>query len=312
MPRTGGRFAGPVALFLALIPVACSTPQTAKLLESRGTLPAVAELGDLPFNPQQRYYCGPAALATVLQWSGIAIDQADLAGQVFTPGRKGTLPTDLLAAVRRNGRLAVPVDNLHALMTEIAAGHPVVVLQNLALEIYPRWHFAVAFGYDLEKRQILLRSGLEPRRATALDLFERTWRRGNHWALVVLPPDTLPASADAPSVLKAAMGLERAARFPEAADAYRAILRRWPDSFIGLIGLGNAQFANGDPIGAESVFRNAIDLQPRRAEAWNNLAYALAAQGRRNEAIAAALEAVRLAPGDHGQFLHTLQEVSQS
>ena len=312
MPRAGGRLAGPVALFLALTPVACSTPQTTKLLDSRGTLPAVAELGDLPFISQQRYYCGPAALATVLQWSGIAVDQADLAGQVFTPGREGSLPTDLLAAVRRNGRLAVPVDNLRALMTEIAAGHPVVVLQNLALEIYPRWHFAVAFGYDLEKRQILLRSGRNPRRATALDIFERTWRRGNYWALVVLRPDTLPASADEPSALRAAMGLERAARYPEAADAYRAILRRWPDSFIGLIGLGNAQFADGDPIGAESVFRNAINLKPSRAEAWNNLAYALAAQGRREEAIAAAREAVRLAIGGQQQFLRTLQEVSQS
>lgn len=248
----------------------------------------------------------------VLAWSGLPVTQEDLVPQVYTPGKKGTLRSDVLGAAHRNGRLAVRIGDLSDLLAEIAAGHPVLVFQNLALQWYPQWHFAVAVGYDLETREIVLRSGREPRRVTPLDTFERTWRRGDYWALVVLRPDRLPASADPISALGAAVGLERAGRHAQAAMAYAAILKRWPDSFAALMGLGNVRYAEGDLVAAESAFREAIELRPLRAEAWNNLAYVLASQGRRNEAMEAAREAIRLSPNDQEPYLHTFREISKS
>lgn len=41
----------------------------------------------------------------------------------------------------------------------LAAGHPVVVLQNLRLGRAARWHHAVAVGYDLRRHEVVLRSG---------------------------------------------------------------------------------------------------------------------------------------------------------
>ena len=79
----------------------------------------------MPFHPQQEQYCGPAALATVLGWSGLPARQEALAREVFTPGREGTLGHDLIGAARRHGRLAVPVADLPSLLGELAAGHPV-------------------------------------------------------------------------------------------------------------------------------------------------------------------------------------------
>src|SRR2546422_3737218 len=46
----------------------------------------------------------------------------------------------------RSGQLAVPVTTLSDLLAEVAAGHPVLVFQNLGLHWIPRWHFAVAVG----------------------------------------------------------------------------------------------------------------------------------------------------------------------
>jgi len=74
------------------------------------------------------------------------------------------------------------------LFTEIAAGHPVIVLQNLAFDWYPVWHYAVAVGYDLDAQEITLRSGRERRLQLPLGTFEDTWRRGGHWAMLALPP----------------------------------------------------------------------------------------------------------------------------
>jgi hypothetical protein len=287
----------------------CATPHTDRLLDAGAGLPPRAEVTGVPFFPQEEYYCGPAALAMALSWSGLPVTQEEVAAQVYTPGREGTLQSDVVAAARRNGRLAVPVAGLSELAAELAAGHPVVVFQNLGLGWFPVWHYAVAVGYDLSSRDMILRSGLEPRRVTPLRTFERTWARGDHWALVVLPPDELPAAADETTVLRAATGLEQVGRFREAAAAYGAIAERWPDSLAAWIGLGNAAYAADDLDAAEDAFRTAAERHPEAAAAWNNLAHVLGQRGRRAEAIAAAERAVSLGGPDAPTYRATLREV---
>lgn len=296
----------------ALALTACTAPQTSALSVSPGALPMEAEAKNVPFFPQEENYCGPAALATVLTWTGITVDPVQIAERVYTPDREGTLQSDILAAARREGRLAVPVGSLRDVMTEIAAGHPVLVLQNLSFNWFPQWHYAVAVAYDLTSRIITLRSGSDPERMTPLDTFEHTWQRGDYWALVILKPDDLPASADVADVERAAAALERVGRTEEAALAYSTILKRWPDSYVALMGLGNVHYNGGDLVGAEAAFRQAIAAHPNRAEAWNNLAYVLTANGKPSEAIAAARRAIDLSPGNEQPYLETLQDLSET
>ena len=292
-----------------LVLAGCASPQTQAIIAGPGALPLRAEVPRVPFFAQDPDQCGPAAAAMALAWSGLPATPAALAPQVYTPGREGTLTKDLEGAVRRNGRLAVPVGTLAGLLGEIAAGHPVVVFQNLGLDSLPQWHFAVAVGYDLAARTIVLHSGREARRAVGLDTFERTWRRGRYWALLALPPGALPATADEAAVLRAAVALERIDH-SAAAEAYAAILRRWPGSLGALTGLGNARYAAGDLPGAERAFRRASIDHPEAAAAWNNLAHVLGRLGQRDRAVEAAREAVRLAKGDPTPYQETLREVS--
>jgi hypothetical protein len=288
----------------------CATPQTDRLLEAPTALPPRAEVAGVPFLPQEEYYCGPAALAMVLSWSGQSVTQDEVAAQVYTPGREGTLQSDVIAAARRHGRLAVPVTRLSDLAAELAAGHPVVVFQNLGLGWFPVWHYAVAIGYDLDAGHLILHSGLEARRVMPLRIFERTWARGDHWGLVVLPPQELPVAADEVAVLRAATGLEQAGKFGAAATAYAALTERSPDSLEAWIGLGNAAYAAGDLEQAEHAFRTAAERHPDAAAAWNNLAHVLGKTGRRAEAVAAAERAVRLGGPDATTYRATLREVA--
>ena len=309
---------GPGRILRALVPLlligllaGCATPpQVLDLRRNAGGLPPRIELADVPFFPQEELWCGPAALAMMLAWSGLSVTQEETAAQVYTPGREGTLQTDLLAGARRNGRLAVEVTSLRDLLTELAAGNPVLVFQNLGLAIIPQWHYAVAIGYELDPGSLILHSGLEERRVTPLGTFERTWARTGHWALAVTAPGRLPATATAEEVLQAALGIERAKRPAEAEEAYAALTAKWPDSYAGWMGLGNSRYTLRDFAGAERAFRSAIGLRPDGPQAWNNLAYALAEQNRRKDAIAAAERAVALGGAEAEQYRATLQELS--
>ncbi|HSA82734.1 MAG TPA: C39 family peptidase, partial [Geminicoccaceae bacterium] len=129
----GGRAARAAGALILWTLAGCATPQTDRLRDAETVLPPRAEVADVPFFPQEEAWCGPAALAMALSWSGLPVTQEEAAAQVYTPGREGTLQSDVVAAARRNGRLAVPVATLSDLMAELAAGHPVVVFQNLGL-----------------------------------------------------------------------------------------------------------------------------------------------------------------------------------
>jgi tetratricopeptide (TPR) repeat protein len=302
--RAAGKRAGAwartivTALLLTIVTACTSVPGLPPADDPRiAALPAAAAVADVPFFAQEDYYCGPAALAMTLAWSGLEVRQDDLVPVVFTPGRQGTLQSDVLAAARRYERLAIAVDSLPALLAELAAGHPVLVFQNLGLPPLPQWHYAVATGYDLDARTLRLHSGRTEDYELPLSTFARTWARVDNWALVVLPPDQLPATAGERAVLEAASALERGDAAVAATTAYATILTRWPDSLPGWIGLGNAAYAAGDRHRAIAAFRGATKRHPSALAAWQNLAFVLAETGAEGEAAAARARADALAAG---------------
>jgi tetratricopeptide (TPR) repeat protein len=271
--------------------------------------PARVELAGTPFFPQVRYQCGPAALATVLNARGVTVTPDELVSQVYLPAREGSLQAEIQAAVRRQGLLAVPVEPaLDALLAEIAAGHPVLVLQNLGLNWLPRWHYAVVVGYDLERQELVLRSGTEPRRITPFGVFLNTWNRSARWGIVVLAPGVFPAQTKPTPYLEAASALESLGRHQEAREAYKASTARWPDNPLVWLGLGNTEYALGHAEPAEAAFRHALHHQAGAAVVWNNLAYALAARQCIRQARESARCATRIGP-ESTDFTHTLKEM---
>jgi len=276
-------------------------PQTRALLAAPpADLPPRAERVDTPFFPQTDYECGPAALATALGAAGIDVRPEALTEQVYLPARQGSLQLEMLAAARRRGALAVRLPGtLDALLRELAAGRPVVVLQNLSLPIAPRWHYAVLVGYDLAAHELLLRSGTTERQVLGLTPFEHTWARGGHWAFVAVPPGELPASASEDEVTAASVAFERVAEPAAALRAYEAALARWPGNLTLAIGVGNSRYAAGDVAGAADAFEAAARRHDSAA-AWINLAELRLQQGRHDAAEAAARQAVARGAAEPG------------
>ena len=305
--RPAGLLAG-LSLLSALLLGGCA--HRVPLVEERvASLAPRVELTDTPFFPQERYQCGPAALATVLNVRGVAVTPDELVPQVYLPAREGSLQAEIVAATRRQGLLAVTVEpELDAVLEEVAAGHPVLVLQNLGLGWLPRWHYAVVVGYDLAEQELILRSGTEARRVTQFGVFMRTWDRSRRWGLVVLAPGTLPARAQPVSYLDAVSGLEAIGKLDAALAGYRTASDAWPGSAVAWLGLGNTEHVRGQHAAAEAAFRRAIEARPGEFAAWNNLAHALAARQCVRLARESARCAAQLAP-DSAAAGGTLKEM---
>jgi hypothetical protein len=307
---TGRRWYCRLWLFSIALLAGCMNLQTQQALQKiKQSGSNRVELEAVRFYPQKAFQCGPAALATALEWSGLPIDPEALVSEVYTPSRKGSLQTALVGAVRRHGRIAYPISGMDAMLKEVTAGHPVIVLQNLGLSWFRIWHYAVAVGYDLSTGSVLLHSGLIPFKRASFRVFENTWARSDYWGLLVLRPDQLPATVQKETYLEAVLGFEQSRQWSAAVVGYKAALARWPGNLGALMGLGNSLYALGELTGAEEIFQQASCLHPTSGSAFNNLAQVLSELGRRHEALEAAQRAVSLGGPLKTLYIKTLEEI---
>ncbi|HZF27081.1 MAG TPA: PA2778 family cysteine peptidase [Steroidobacteraceae bacterium] len=263
-------------------------------IESRldGAARRHVELDSTPFFPQSEYQCGPAALATVLGASGVEVTPDDLAAKVYIPERHGSLQAEMIAATRGYDRLAVVLDGgLDAVLREIAAGNPVLVLQNLGVAAVPFWHYAVVVGFDVDRDSLILRSGADKRKHLSAGRFNYGWSLAHNWAVVVVGPDSIPATASAERYVAAAAGLEAAKRDDAALIAYRTAHERWPADSTALLGIGNISYAEGHLADAEAAYREVLTLAEHNAAARNNLAQVLLERGDPEGALTEILRA---------------------
>src|SRR5690606_22244650 len=117
---------------------------------------------------------------------------------------------------------------------------------------------------------------------------ERTWRRAEHWAILVLEPGQIPASALPSPYFRALASLEdrTLANLGEKVErdklelAYRRGLERWPEDSNLRMGYGNLLYAQEHLAAAAGEFRALTERQPDYAPAYNNLAQVLFEMGR--------------------------------
>lgn len=296
---------------LATLSGCISLPQTEALSgRAPAGLPPKVELEQVPFFAQQDFMCGPASLAMVFSAAGRPVSVESIEPQVYLPGRKGSLQAEMMGATRRAGLVAYTLEpRMEALMREIAGGRPAIVLLNLSFRIAPIWHYAVVVGYDIEAERFIVRSGRKRRDEWGYPFLEFLWKDSGYWAMLALPPGALPATAHEAEFAAAVAALEQAGGKREARESYRALLERWPENLVGLVGLGNTEYSLGNLAGAEDAFRRATRAHPDSAPAFNNLAHVLAERGRLADAETAARRAVELGGPMRAEAAKTLESI---
>lgn len=277
---------------------------------AKAQLPNQSFVTGVPFYSQQDYQCGPASLAMALGASGQEVSLDTLIPQVFVPGREGSVQPEMLAAVRRHQRISYVLDgSFDALLTEVDAGHPVVVLQNLGLSFAPLWHYAVVIGYDQALQNILLHSGEQQRQVLSMSRFNATWARSQHWAMVALAPGQFPVSIKPQAAADGVSAFEKVAGAKAALPAWAALTVRWPDYSLGWFALGNALHATQDVTAAAAAFKQATVVDPSLAAAWLNLGLTQQGLGERAAAQVSLQKAADLPGAWQAQAKQALAEL---
>ncbi|MFK8028515.1 MAG: PA2778 family cysteine peptidase [Gammaproteobacteria bacterium] len=265
---------------------------------------------DVPFIEQTDNLCGPSSLAMVANYYGQSVTAEDVSNLMYIPEKKGSLQIEMQAAARSLGLVAYSMNmDLASLRSEINAERPVIVLQNLAFNVYPIWHYSVVTGRDPNNDYFLLHSGRHKYYRSAWTTFENTWRRGKYWALIAAPIGDIPNSVTEKEAISAALDLEKVGKLRGAQLTYAAIIQRWPDNFTAQVGLANTHMQLQEPLAASEAYKQALLLNTQSAEALNNFAYSAFDLGCEITALEAASCAIRLDNANHPELSATLNEL---
>ena len=166
----------PVLIFL----VACAAVPP---LKDSGPQEIVAEV---PFFPQERYQCGPASLAGVLNYWGILVTPEEIAEAIYSRSARGTLDLDLVFYGEKKGlKAALYEGSRDDLGKNIKDKIPLIVLVDEGFLAYQKYHFMIVVGYN--DQGIFAHSGGERQRFYPWPGFLKTWEKTKNWTLRLTP-----------------------------------------------------------------------------------------------------------------------------
>lgn len=167
---------------------------------------------------------GPQVLASLLSQQGIVITPGLLEKPLELPGAEDKLQRNIENLAREYGMLVYPLDNnLPALLTQVAAGYPVMVRFSEGSAFWAEPRYAILSGYDRNKQNVLLRAGMNRRQLMSFSAFESALEKSGGWAILIQKPSQIPAAVDQQRWLKAADALAQAGQENEAAQARKAL-----------------------------------------------------------------------------------------
>lgn len=270
------RLCGPFFLIsLVLGSSGCATYAPQFFNEIRGqtsqlNAPRFQEIVGLPFIPDDDLFCGPAALSMVLTHAGRHAPFELVAPRLFLPGRKGTIQLDMLGVARTYGLTPHVIGpSLSDLIREVAAGRPVIVLENFGFSWLPIWHYATVVGFDLDKHTVIRKSSVRERSVTPMAVFENIWKAEGYWGFVLLQPGEMPTRVERDRWFLDLSESERFMTYPDAERSWRSYAARFPSHGLGHAALGNVLFNQASYEEAAEHYRTALlsdSTNPRIAE----------------------------------------------
>lgn len=142
----------------------------------------------VPFFPQEKYDCGPASLASVMNFYGVPVSKEEVAKEVYNPTLNGTLSIDILRYARARGfDAAYYKGRMEDIKKEISQGEPVILFLDLGYSFYPVRHYIVAVGYNDKTGYLITYSGAEKDKTFSYKEIESAWEKTGFGTILITP-----------------------------------------------------------------------------------------------------------------------------
>jgi len=153
---------------------------------STGSEPQDVYIENVPFVKQKDKYCGPSAMASVLQFHGQDIDQDEIAEVIYIPELNGALISDMENYATSNGYHVESTNgDIELLKSNIDIGNPVILLVDKGKWKVSVPHYYVAYGYNEQKETVILHTGYKQNREISYEQLEKEWGKMNNLMLVI-------------------------------------------------------------------------------------------------------------------------------
>jgi predicted double-glycine peptidase len=141
-------------------------------------------IDNVPFYPQDAYQCGPASLASVLNYLGVNESPDDVAHEIFSKSARGTLTVDMVLYAERKGMHVKQYSgNFDDIRQNVESCNPLIVLVDYGIYFYQKTHFMVVIGYN--EKGVIVNSGRDKEHFVSYDDFSKIWKRTNFWTLLI-------------------------------------------------------------------------------------------------------------------------------
>lgn len=138
----------------------------------------------VPFFPATEYQCGPASLASVLNFIGVNISPQQIAEEIYSEGAKGTADFDIILYIKKLGLKPVLYQgSLEDLKEKIKSNKPLLVLVDEGLWFYKKYHFMVVVGFT--DTAVVVYSGQKRYEKINNPEFIKKWGKTNFWTLLI-------------------------------------------------------------------------------------------------------------------------------
>lgn len=286
-------------LLMAL--VACG-PTRSQFVRS----PDVVHLLNVPFFPNTTDQCGPAALASVLNFWGKPLSPEEAKTAVYLPSLHGTLPMDLLPALKKQGLSGeVASGSFEDIKNEIRQGRPVIAYLDFGTKRFPIRHFLVVTGFDDRRHGLIVHSSASKNKFASYRRFNRGWKDTDHWMLTVWPdqsslpvshsvrrPPNLDEHMSADDYFQLGSTYRSQGNNKEAVSKFESAVKLNKHHEPTLMALGNLSFEAGDLKKAEHYFKRVLKTNPSHGGANNNLAMVYLKEGKFKKAETLASQAL--------------------
>ena len=175
-----------ILIQLASIFLIASCAQKESTLELSANEYGIVVIENVPFVKQKDKFCGPAAMASVMQFYDQNIDQDEIAQEVYIPELNGALISEMENFARGNGYTTEATNgDIESLKSTIDDQLPVILLVDKGKWKVSVPHYYVAYGYNDEKRVILLHTGFKSEQEISFDKLDSEWKKMNRLMLVI-------------------------------------------------------------------------------------------------------------------------------